>query len=175
MRRCSAAPVARGRPKTTRDACIAARLVVGEHQDEDRAAASRGSRNSKSVWGPCLCFLLSLRLSVGTTHWKCRARRCGAPCTKNLQARCFKPVRAPRLTAETCLARLNFCSDVLQRVGVLSIRSKQHLKPSDLTRVVFSDEKFFRWNYTGPAQNNPPPVMDQLTCTRFFLVSFDPS
>ena len=28
-------------------------------------------------------------------------------------------------------------------------------KPLDLTRVVFSDEKFFRWNYQGPAQNSP--------------------
>ena len=34
-------PVARGRPETTRDACIAARLVAGEHQDEDQAVASR--------------------------------------------------------------------------------------------------------------------------------------
>ena len=25
----------------------------------------------------------------------------------------------------------------------------------DLTRVVFSDEKFIRWHYTGPAQNSP--------------------
>ena len=66
----------------------------------------------------------------------------------DLQAWCFKPVRAPRLTAENRLARLNFCRDVLQRVGVL--RSKRHLKPVDLTRVVFSDEKFFRWKYQGP-------------------------
>ena len=36
---------------------------------------------------------------------------------------------------------------MLQRVGVLSIRGKRHLKPLDLTRVVFSDEKFFRWNH----------------------------
>ena len=27
--------------------------------------------------------------------------------------------------------------------------------PLDLTRLVFSDEKFFRWNYQGPAQNSP--------------------
>ena len=74
---------------------------------------------------------------------------------EDLQARCFKPVRAPRLTTENRLARLNFCRDVLQRVGVLSIRGKRHLQPLDLTRVVFSDEKFFRWNYTGPAQNSP--------------------
>ena len=60
---------------------------------------------------------------------------------EDLQAGCFKPVRAPRLTAENRLARLNFCRDVLQRVGVLSVRGKQHLKPLDLTRVVFSDEK----------------------------------
>ena len=74
---------------------------------------------------------------------------------EDLQARCFKPVRAPRLTAENRLARLNFCRDVLQRVGVLSIRGKRHLLPLDLTRVVFSDEKFFRWNYIGPCQNSP--------------------
>ena len=74
---------------------------------------------------------------------------------EDLQARCFKPVRAPRLTAENRLARLNFCSDVLQRVGVLSIRGKRYLKPLDLTRVVFFDEKFFCWNYTGPSQNGP--------------------
>ena len=36
---------------------------------------------------------------------------------EDLQARCFKPVRAPRLTTATRLARLNFCRDVLQRVG----------------------------------------------------------
>ena len=78
--RYSAAPVARGRPKTTRDEGIAARLVAGEHQDEDQAVASRcwllskfflvgagtckrtvcdlesGSLKSTSVWGPCLCF-----------------------------------------------------------------------------------------------------------------------
>ena len=41
---------------------------------------------------------------------------------EDLQARCFKPVRAPRLTTENRLARLKFCRDVLQRVGVLSIR-----------------------------------------------------
>ena len=41
------------------------------------------------------------------------------------------------------LARLKFCRDVLQRVGVLSVRGKRHLKPLDLTRVVFSDEKFW--------------------------------
>ena len=71
------------------------------------------------------------------------------------QVRCFKPVRAPRLTAATRLARLNFCRDVLQRAGVLSVRGKRKLKSLDLTRVVFSDEKFFRWNYQGPAQNSP--------------------
>ena len=53
----------------------------------------------------------------------------------------LKPVRAPRLTAENRLARLNFCRDVLQRVGVLSVCDKRHLEPLDLTRVVFSDEK----------------------------------
>ena len=75
---------------------------------------------------------------------------------EDLQLRCFKPVRAPRLTTENRMARLKFCRDVLQRVGVLSIRGKRHLKPLDLTRVVFSDEKFFRcWNYQGPAQNSP--------------------
>ena len=74
---------------------------------------------------------------------------------EDLQARCFKFVRAPKLTAATRLARLNFCRDVLQRVGVLSVRGKRQLKPLDLTRVVFSDEKFFRWNYQGPAQNSP--------------------
>ena len=63
-------------------------------------------------------------------------------------------LRAPRLTAATRLARVNFCRDVLQRVGVLSVRGKRQLKPLDLTRV-FSDEKFFRWNYQGPAQNSP--------------------
>ena len=63
---------------------------------------------------------------------------------EDLQARCFKPVRRPRLTAENRLARLNFCRDVLQRVGVLSVRGERHLKPLDLTLVVFSDEKFFR-------------------------------
>ena len=74
---------------------------------------------------------------------------------EDLQARCFTTVRAPRLTTENRLARLNFCRDVLQRVGVLSIRGKRHLKPLDLARVVFSDEKFFCWNYQGPARNSP--------------------
>ena len=60
-----------------------------------------------------------------------------------------QPVRAPRLTTENRLARFNFCRDVL------SIRRKRHVKPLDLTRVVFTDEKFFRWNYQGPAQNSP--------------------
>ena len=63
---------------------------------------------------------------------------------EDLQARCFKPVCAPRLTAENRLARLNFCRDELQRVGVLSVRGKRHFKQLGLTRVVFSDEKFFR-------------------------------
>ena len=36
---------------------------------------------------------------------------------EDLQARCFKPVRTRKLTAATRLARLNFCRDVLQRVG----------------------------------------------------------
>ena len=49
---------------------------------------------------------------------------------EDLQARCFKPVCAPRLTTENRLARLNFCRDVLQRVGVLSFHGKRHLKPS---------------------------------------------
>ena len=56
---------------------------------------------------------------------------------------------------ENRLARLKFCRDVLQRVGMLSVRGKRDLKPLDLTRVVFSDKKFFRWNYQGPAQNCP--------------------
>ena len=60
---------------------------------------------------------------------------------------------------ENRLARLNFCRDVLQRVGVLSIRGKRHLKLLNLTRVVFSDEKFFRWNFQGPAQNSPTWVV----------------
>ena len=87
-------------------------------------------------------------LSVLRRHSSCRARRCGAPHTK------ISTIGAV-LLAENRLARLNFCRDVLQRVGVLAVRGKRHLKPLDLTRVVFSDEKFFRWNYTGPAQNNP--------------------
>ena len=74
---------------------------------------------------------------------------------QDLQARCFKPFRAPRLTVEDRLARLKFCRDVLQRAGVLSVRGKRHSNPLDLTRVVFSDEKFFRWNNQGPAQNSP--------------------
>ena len=53
------------------------------------------------------------------------------------------------------LGTVELCRDMLQRVGVLSIRGKRHLKPVDLARVVFSDEKFFRWNYQGPAQNSP--------------------
>ena len=79
---------------------------------------------------------------------------------EDLQARCLKPVRAPRLTAENRLARLTFCRDVLQRVGVLSVRGIRHLKPLDLTRVVFSDEKFFRWNYIGLSQNSPIWVVE---------------
>ena len=51
------------------------------------------------------------------------------------------------MTAENRSPRLNFSSDVLKR--------KRHLNPSDLTRVVFSDERFFRWNCTGPSQNRP--------------------
>ena len=81
---------------------------------------------------------------------------------EDLRARCFKPVRAPRLTAENHSARLNFCRDVLRRLGVLSVRGKRHLKPLDLTRVVFSDDKFFRWNYTGQAKNNPIWVLGDL-------------
>ena len=87
---------------------------------------------------------------------------------EDLQARCFKPVRAPRLTAENRLARLNFCRDVLQRANVLSVRGKRHLEPLDLTRVVITDEKFFRWNYTGPAENSPIWVVGAHgdTCTK---------
>ena len=48
----------------------------------------------------------------------------------NLQARCFTPVRAPRLTAENRQARLSFCRDVLQRVGVLSILRFGCLEPT---------------------------------------------
>ena len=73
---------------------------------------------------------------------------------EDLQAQCFKPVRSPRLTAENRLARLNFCRDLLQRVERALGPWQTALKAMDLTRVVFSDEKFFRWNYTGPAQNN---------------------
>ena len=58
---------------------------------------------------------------------------------EDLQARCVKPVRAPRLTTENRLARMNFCRD--------SIRGKR-------TRMVFSDEKSFRWNCAGLAQNS---------------------
>ena len=105
---------------------------------------------------PSLLVLLMLLLLVGlacslevsrSTLWR-------AP-HEDLEARFFKPVRAPRLTAENRLALLNFCLDVLQCVGVLSIRGKRHLQFWDLTRVVFSDEKFFRWNYTEPAQKSP--------------------
>ena len=74
---------------------------------------------------------------------------------EDLQARCFKPVRAPKLTAENRLERWHFYSDVLQRVGVLSVCGKRQLKPLDLTLVVFSDEKFFRWNYNVSSQNSP--------------------
>ena len=73
----------------------------------------------------------------------------------DLQARRFRPVRAPRLTAATRLARFNFSRDVLQRVGVLSVRGKRRVKLLDLTCVMFSDEEFFRWNHQGPAQNRP--------------------
>ena len=45
---------------------------------------------------------------------------------EDLPARCFKPFRAPRLTTEIRLAQLNCCPDVLQRVGVHSIRGKRH-------------------------------------------------
>ena len=98
-----------------------------------------------------LLFVLRLCVCVAVVS------RFGAICSlhEDLQARCFKPVRAPRLTAENRLERLNFCRDVLQRVGVFSVRGKMHLKPLDLTRVLFSDEKFFRWNCTGPSQNSP--------------------
>ena len=64
---------------------------------------------------------------------------------EDLQAQCFKPVRAPRLTKESHLARLNFCRDVLQRVGVLSVLGNRYLQPLDLTRVEFSDEKAPAW------------------------------
>ena len=52
---------------------------------------------------------------------------------EDLQA-CFKPARAPSLTAENRLAKLNFGRDVLQRVGVLLVHAKQHLKPLGLAR-----------------------------------------
>ena len=141
--------------KPTRDACIAARLVAGEHQDEDQAAASccsrpipsaeaaandgsvgrdRSGRDGDAAADSELRRHSSLDMSR-STMWRALH--------EDLQARCFKPVRAPRLTAENRLARLNFCRGVLQRVGVLSIRGKRHLKPLDLTRVVFSDKKFF--------------------------------
>ena len=63
----------------------------------------------------------------------------------------MKQAPRSRIREQNSLARLNFCRDVLQRVGVLSVRGKRHLKPLDLTCVVFSDEKFFRWNYEGPS------------------------
>ena len=50
---------------------------------------------------------------------------------EDLQARCFKPVRAPRLTAESRLARLNFCRGVL-RVGVLSINEHSQRNPGTM-------------------------------------------
>ena len=75
---------------------------------------------------------------------------------EDLQARCFKPVCAPRLTAENRLARLNFCAVTCCSAWTCS-RFVAHsiLKPLDLTRVVFSDEKLFHWSYTGPSQNSP--------------------
>ena len=47
---------------------------------------------------------------------------------EDLQGRCFKPVRAPRLTAENRLPRLNFCRDVLQRVGALGPHARGVLR-----------------------------------------------
>ena len=69
---------------------------------------------------------------------------------EDLQARCFKPVRAPRLTAENRLARLNFCRDVLQRVGVLSVRGKKHLKPPDACGVLRRDVLPLELHWTEP-------------------------
>ena len=83
---------------------------------------------------------------------------------EDVQARSFKPLRAPRLTAENRLARLNFCRDVLQRVGVLSIRSKRHLKPLDLTwcsptRSSSAGITLGRARVTG-ARGRPPRMAD---------------
>ena len=39
-----------------------------------------------------------------------------------------------------------------------SVRGKRQLKPLDLTLVLVSDEKFFRWNYTVSSQNSPIQV-----------------
>ena len=78
-------------------------------------------------------------------------------CTTGFIHRCLAwcAPEAARLTAENRLARLDVSRDVLQRAGVLSVRGKRHLTPLDVTRVVFSCEKFFSWNDTGPIRNRP--------------------
>ena len=137
-------------------------LFAGEHQDEDQAAASWCARPLPSAEGRTSEVLAEIETAVNETPATDSERSLDMSRStlwralhEDLQARCFKPVRSMRLTTENRLARLNFCRDVLQRVGVLSIRSTRHLKPLDLTRGVFSDEKFFRWNYIERSQNSP--------------------
>ena len=127
-RRCSAAQMARGRPKTTRNTCNAARLVAGEHQDETQASAPRCVRRIPSAEAAANDVSAGRDRNGRDRDATADSER--APSTQltghvaldvvarlheDLQARRFKPFRAPRLTAENRLARLSFCRDVLQR------------------------------------------------------------
>ena len=127
-------------PETTRNACHEARLVLCQHQDEVEAAASRCARGITSTEAAVnetprqSLSVLRRQSSVEmsrSTLW--RALR------DDLQARCFKPDRAPRLTAENPLARLNFCLDVLQAscLRVYLLLSLFLLSPSSFTIFVF--------------------------------------
>ena len=160
--------MARGGPKTTRNACNAARLVVVDHQDEAQAAASWCSRpvpsseaavndggvgrdrngrdrdaTADSERAPSAQFTGHVALDVV----ECPTRRSPSAV---LQAR-------PCTEIDGCkpLGKMELLPRRAAAVGVLSARGKRHLKPLDLTHVVFSDAKFFRLSYRGFVQNNP--------------------
>ena len=128
--------------KTTRNACDAARLVAGEHQDEDQAAASWCSQTESHplkrrrttdiqllTWPPCSPDLSPLDFHLWQA-WET------ALIVRTL------PDLDPEATEQACTAGFIHRWVHSQMLGV---RARQRLP--------------FR----------APPVMDQLTCTRFFF------
>ena len=93
--------------------------------------------------------------SAGTARWTCRALRCGGRCMTISKRGASSPsVRhdwQPQRDWHDWTSAVTCCS----AWACSRFCGKRQVTPLDLTRVVFSDEKFFRWHYTGPAQNSP--------------------